>query len=98
MVDGARRRRLEAAEVVLQAVDIVSVVGRLEVVGDGFKVDAVLRQQGLVLAQAVDEVPLMRLLLPAPGRLWGDNAAVDLGLDAVGTRLLLVAADLSLLA
>ncbi len=98
MVGRARRRRLEAAEVLLQISQVGEVVRRLEVVGDGVKVDPVLRQQGLIFPEAVDEIALVGLLLPAPGRLWRDDAALDLGLDAVGAWLLLVATDFSLLA
>jgi hypothetical protein len=82
----------------LQVGDIIAMIRGLQIVGDRLKVDAVLRQQILILPEAVDEIPLMRLLLPAPGWLWRDHAALDLGLDAVGTWLLLVATDFSLLA
>lgn len=65
--------------------------------GDGVEGDAMLREQGLIFPEAVDEIALMRLLLPAAGRLRRDDATLYSGLDAVGTRLLLVATDLSLL-
>jgi hypothetical protein len=73
------------------------VVGRLELVGDRLETDAGLRHHRLIFAQTLEQVTLMRLLLPAPGRLWGHDAALDLGLDAVGTGLLFIAAYLSLL-
>ena len=98
MVRSARRGRLEPAKVMLQVGDIIAVIRGLQIVGDRLKVDAVLRQQILILPEAVDEIPLMRLLLPTPGWLWRDHAALDLGLDAVGAWLLLVATDFSLLA
>lgn len=92
------RGRLEPAEILFQVGDIVTVVQRLQIVGDGLKVDAGLGEQRLIFAQAVDEVPLVRLLLPTPGRLRRHDAAFDLGLDAIGTWLLLIAAHFSLLA
>ena len=66
--------------------------------GNRVKGDAMLGKKRLVLLQAVDEVSLLRLFLSPPRRLGWDNLAFDLGLDTVGTRLLLVASYLSLLA
>lgn len=56
-----------------------------------------LGHQVLVFPKSLDEVPLMRLLLPASWWLWGHDATLDLGLEAVGARLLLVTSNLALL-
>lgn len=97
MICGTRRGCLEPAEVLLQVGNIVDGIRGFEVVGNGLKVDAVLREEGFIFLEAVDEVPLMRLLLAAPRRLGRDDATLDTGLDAVGTGFLLVATDLALL-
>lgn len=97
MICGTRRGCLEPAKVLLQVGNIVDAFRNFEVVGNRLKVDAMLRKEGFIFLEAVDEVPLMRLLLAAPRRLGRDNAALDAGLDAVGTRFLLVATDLALL-
>lgn len=65
--------------------------------GNGLEVDAVLGEKGFIFLEAVNEVPFMGLLLAAPRRLGRDDATLDAGLDAVGTRFLLVATDLALL-
>ena len=94
------RRGLEADEVVLQLVDLVDGGGvrRLEVVGDGLEGHAVLVEEGLVLLEAVDELALVGFLLPPARGLGWHHAALDLGLDAVGTGLVLVTPNLALLA
>lgn len=81
----------------LQISYVVAVVARLEIVADGVKVDAGLGEEGLIFLEAVDEVPLMRLLLPTTWWLRRDNPALNVGLDAVGAWLLLIAANLPLL-
>lgn len=81
----------------LQISYVVAMVAGLEIVTDGVEVDAGLGEEGLIFLEAVNEVPLMRLLLPSTRWLRGDNPALDVSLDAVGARLLLVAANLPLL-
>jgi len=73
-------------------------VGDLNIGAEAVKLDAVLGQEGLVLAEALDEVALGHALLAAAGRLGRDDAALDAGLDAVRAWLALIAADLALLA
>jgi hypothetical protein len=73
-------------------------VGDLEIGAEAVKLDAVLGQERLVLAEALDEIALGHALLAATGRLGRHDAALDTGLDAVGAWLALVAADLALLA
>ena len=97
MVGDRGWRRLEAAQVLFKVCYVIGIFRGLEIMGDGVEVDAVLRQERLVLAEAVYQVPFVRLLLPAPGRLGRDNAAVDVGLDTVRAWLLLVAPDFTLL-
>lgn len=94
-----RRGRLKPAQVVLQLVDVVEgrAVRGLVLGGDGLKVDVVLEEQGLVLAQAFDEIPLVGLLLPPPRRLRRDHAALNPGLDAVCTWFVLITTNLALL-
>lgn len=82
----------------LYLVDVVhGWIRGLEILTNRLEVDAMVREQGLVLPEAIDELPLLGLLLPAAGRLRGDHLASDASLDAVGTRLLLVATNLALL-
>lgn len=96
---GRGRRCLQAFDAVLYLVYIIgSRVRGVAALVNRLEVDAVLREQGLISPEAVDELPLLRLLLPPAWGVGGDHLAVDAGLDAVGTRLLLVTADLALLA
>lgn len=97
MVGDRGRRRLEAAEVLLKVGHIVGILGWLEILCYGVEVDAVLGQEVLILAEAVYQVPLMGLLLPAAGRLRRDDTTLDVGLDAVRAGLLFVAPNLTLL-
>ncbi|KAK5636420.1 hypothetical protein RRF57_012132 [Xylaria bambusicola] len=73
-------------------------VGDLYVRAKGFELNAVLRQQCLVLSQAVHQIALGNTLFPSPRWLGWHNAAVDAGLDTIGTWLLLVTSHLALLA
>lgn len=61
------------------------------------KVDAVLREQCLILLEAVDELSLLWLFLAPTRGLRRNNLAIDTGLDTIGTRLVLVTAYLTLL-
>lgn len=88
----------QALDAVLYLVDIVGGwVRGLEVLTNRFEVDAMLREQGLVFPEAIDELPLLGLLLSPAGRLRSHHLASDASLDAVGTRLLLVTTNLALL-
>ncbi len=73
-------------------------VGDLYVWAEGLELNAVLRQQGFVLPEAVDKVALRNALFPSSRRLGWHNTAVDAGLDTIGTWLLLVTSHLALLA
>lgn len=64
---------------------------------DGLKLHTMLAQQRLILLEPVDEVSLLRFLLPPTGRLWRNDLAVYASLDTVGTRLVLITSDLPLL-
>jgi hypothetical protein len=64
---------------------------------DSINLDTMLSQKTFVLLEAVNQVFLLETLLPASGRLRRNDTALNLGLDAVGTGLVLVAANLALL-
>jgi hypothetical protein len=83
---------------VLDLVDLISgYVGGFEMLANRLKVDAVLGEQGLILPEAVDEFPLLWLLLTPSRGLRRNDLAVDTSLDTVGTRLILIAAYFTLL-
>lgn len=97
-VTSGRWRGSQAFDPLLYLVDVVGGwVGGLEILTNRLEVDSMLREQGLILPEAVDELPLLGLLLPAAGRLGSDDLASDASLDTVGTRLLFVTANLALL-
>lgn len=73
-------------------------VSDLDVRAKRLKRDVVLRQQGLVLPETVDQVTLGNALLPSTRGLGGYNTALGADLDAIGTRLLDVTSNLALLA
>ena len=70
----------------------------LEILTDGLKFDAMLRKQVLILFKPVYEIAFLKALLSTSRWLWWNHSALNLGFDAVGTWLVLVAADLALLA
>lgn len=84
-------------------IELVSLLDRariddLYVRAEGLEGDTMLRQQGLVLPKAIDEVTLWDTLLPPPRRLGRHDATFDADFDTIGTRLLLVTSHLALLA
>lgn len=81
----------------LQVGNILSVVAWFEIVSDGIEVDAGLGEEGLIFPEPVNQVSLVWLLLPPARWLRRNDSALDVGLDAVGARLLLVATNLPLL-
>jgi len=102
VIGGGRGTSPEAAHIVLEISHIVAVVDRvcLEIGGgNGVKLDAMLRKKGFVFTKAVDKVALLGfILLASAWRLRRNDAAVDPGLDTVGTWLLFVAPHFSVLA
>lgn len=64
---------------------------------NGVKLDTILSEKALIFLEPIDEILLLKTFLPPPWRLWGYDPALNLGLDAVCTGLVLVTADLSLL-
>lgn len=69
----------------------------LEDLTDRLEVDAMLAQQRLVFFKAVNEFPLVRLLFTSARWLRRHNFALNPSLDAVRTRLILIAPNLALL-
>lgn len=65
---------------------------------DGLEINPMLTEKRLVLFQAVIELSLVGTFLASARRLRGDHLAFYTGLDAIGTRLVPVATDFSLLA
>lgn len=72
-------------------------VGDLDIGSEAVEFDAVLRQEGFVLLQALKQISFGYSLLPPPGGLRRYNPAVNPGPNAIGTGLVLVAADFTLL-
>lgn len=64
---------------------------------DGLEVDAVLVEQRLVLLEAVNELPLVWLLLTSAWWLRRHHFALDASLDAIRTGFIFITADLALL-
>jgi len=98
MVGRARWGCLESTQILLQVGNIIAGIRGLELMRNRFKAHAGLGHEGFIFSKAFNEIPLMRLLLSPPRRLRGNNTTLDVGFDAVGTRLLFIATDFSLLA
>lgn len=81
----------------LDLINFIHCARGLERLPNRLKVDTMLAQQGLVLAEALNEIPFVWFLFSPAGWLRRHDFAVNPCLDAVRTWLVLVAADFALL-